>query len=75
MYIIIKLWFYFGSLKCYSCGIMCVVSKLCVKQNKLYKTLMCYFMVCRINEVANQPTDIVIGYGYKKYREIDVSVK
>lgn len=36
---------------------------------------MLFYGMPYINEVANQPTDIVIGYGYKKYREIDVSVK
>ncbi len=53
---------------------------MCETKQTVTKTfLMCYFMVYirRINEVANQPTDIVIGYGYKKLctEEIDVSVK
>lgn len=60
--------------------LICDVKIMCETKQTVTKTfLMCYFMVYirRINEVANQPTDIVIGYGYKKLctEEIDVSVK
>lgn len=46
---------------------VCGVKIMCETKQAVYKTLMCYFMVCRINEVAKQPTDIVIGYGYKMF--------